>query len=141
MDRTNAVSYVIYNKDRTKVLAVKRPPEDEDLPNVWGLPATTVKEGEESFEDAVVRSGKQKLGVTLQITNFLNEGEIERPSYILHMKLYEVKIIDGEPKVPQKFGGTQYVEWKWAEPGELKGAAGKGSLCSRLFLNKLGIGL
>ena len=140
MELINAVSYVIYDKDRTKVLAVKRPPEDE-IPNVWGLPAATVKEGEESFEDAVVRSGKQKLGVTLQITDFLNEGETERSSYVLHMRLYEVKITNGEPKVPQPFGGTQYVEWKWADPEELKEAASKGSLCSRLFLNKIGIGL
>lgn len=138
MKRTeNAVSYVIYNGDGTRILSVKRPGND-DLPNVWGLPAGTVREGENP-EQAVVRSGREKLGVKLEVKGMLNEGEIERETYILHMRLYEAEIGEGEPKVPQASGGTQYVEWKWAEPGELKEAASKGSLCSRLLLEKKGI--
>lgn len=138
MKRTeNAVSYVIYDEDGKMILAVKRPKDDE-LPNVWGLPAGTVREGENP-EQAVVRSGKEKLGVALEVKGMLNEGEIERETYILHMNLYEAEIREGEPKVPQASGGTQYVEWKWAEPGELKEAASKGSLCSRLLLEKKGI--
>ncbi|MEE9323639.1 MAG: NUDIX domain-containing protein [Candidatus Aenigmarchaeota archaeon] len=140
MKRTeNAISYVIYSEDRARILAVKRPPDDE-LPDAWGLPAGTVKEGE-TPEDAVLRSGKEKLGVKLEINGMLNEGKIERETYVLHMKLYEVKITEGEPKIPQASEGvTQYVEWKWKKPEELKEAASKGSLCSRLFLDKLGIG-
>jgi len=137
--KKNAVSYVIYNDDKTRVLAVRRPPDDEDSPNVWGLPAATINEGEESFKDAVVRSGKQKLGVDLRVVDFLNEGELQRETYVLFMKLYEAEIVRGEPSVPQKFGGTQYVDWKWANPEELRESASRGSLCSRIFLGRLRI--
>jgi ADP-ribose pyrophosphatase YjhB (NUDIX family) len=136
--KENAVSYVIYSEDRKRIIAVKRPEKDE-IPNVWGLPAGTTREGE-TPEQAVVRSGKEKLGVKLEVKGMLNEGEIERSSYILHMKLHEAEIREGEPKVPQASGGTQYVGWKWAEPGELREAASKGSLCSRLFLENEGMG-
>lgn len=52
----NSISYIVYNKDRSKFLVVQRPKDDEDLPNVWGLPAGSLME-EESFVDAVIRSG------------------------------------------------------------------------------------
>ena len=129
-----AIAFVIYNKDRTRFLAVKRPADDEDLPNLWGLPAGSLKSGE-TFEKAVLRSGKEKLGVELRILKMIGEGEIERDKYVLHMREYEAEIIQGRPKVPQPVRGvTQYRDWKWATPEELKEAAEKGSLCSRIFL-------
>ena len=135
----NAVSYIIYNKDRSMILSVKRPSNDRNLPNVWGLPAGTVKKGENS-EDAVLRSGIEKLGVKLKIIKELNEGNIERKDHILHMKLYEVEIIEGEPKVKQPYPKvTQYQKWRWEKPDSLKKAAAKGSLCSRLYLESLNI--
>ncbi len=135
----NAVSYIIYNKDRSMVLSVKRPSNDRNLPNVWGLPAGTVKKGEK-YEDAVLRSGIEKLGVKLKIIKELNEGNIERKDHILHMKLYEVEIIEGEPKVKQPYPKvTQYQKLRWAEPDSLKKAADRGSLCSQLYLKSLDI--
>lgn len=131
----NTIAYVIYNKDRTRVFAVLRPKDDENLPNVWGLPAGSLRKGE-TFEAAVFRSGQEKLGVTLKIIRQLNEGEIERENHILHMKEYEAEIASGQPVVPQPVADvTQYQKWEWAKPEKLREAAQKGSLCSRLFLS------
>ena len=95
----NSIAFVIYNEDRTKFLSVQRPPDDESLPNIWGLPAGSLK-GEESFEDAVLRAGVEKLGVKLRIEKQIGEGKIERGGYTLFMKEFEAKIIEGQPKVP-----------------------------------------
>lgn len=136
-----SVAFIIYSKDRKKVLVVQRPPDDDLLPNVWGLPAGSLKSGE-SFEEAVLRSGLEKLGVNLEIVSFQNEGSIRRKKHTLYMKEFEVKIVEGKPNVPQKIKGvTQYIRWKWADPKELIESAKKGSLCSRLFLNKKGVNL
>lgn len=135
----NAIAYVIYSENRAQVLTVLRPESDKELPNMWGLPAGSLKDGE-SFEQAVVRSGKEKLGVDLKVVQLISEGDIEREEYVLHMKEYEAEIVDGEPSVPQKIENiTQYSDCKWAEPGVLVEAAKKGSLCAQLFLTRLGI--
>jgi hypothetical protein len=115
-------------------LAVRRPPDDDALPDVWGLPAATLRP-DEDWEAAVRRLGREKLGVALEPGAELREGTLERPSYLLHMKLYEARIARGEPSVPQPAAGvTQYVDWRWAAPGELVSGARRGSLCCRLFL-------
>lgn len=131
----NSIAYVIYNPDRSKILVVLRPADDNNFPNTWGLPAGTLKDNE-SYEDAVIRSGHEKLGVELKIVKLIKEGSIEREKHFLHMKEYEAEIVSGEAVVPQKINTvTQYQEWKWAEPNILIDAAQKGSLCSRLFLD------
>ena len=138
-----AVSYAAID-DKGNILLVKRPADDKDLPNVWGLPAGGVKE-DESWEKATVRSGKEKLGVNLEIKEELGEGKLDREKYTLHMKLFGVSIPEGEkPVVPQPLEGiTQYVDSKWATPDEivehLKITAPQGSLCCTLFLVKKGV--
>jgi ADP-ribose pyrophosphatase YjhB (NUDIX family) len=132
----NSIALVIYNKDRRRLLIVKRPPEDDKLANVWGLPAGSLKNGE-TYEDAVIRAGREKLGVELKIIRKIAEGDMDRDDYTLHMKEYEAEIVKGEPNVPQLIAGvTQYVQWKWGESTELIEAAGKGSLCCRLYLSQ-----
>ena len=134
----NSIAFVIYNQDKTAFLVVQRPSDDESLPDVWGLPAGSLKE-DETFEDCVVRSGKEKLGVDLQVTDLIGQGQIERENYILHMKEYEAKIINGAPEVPQQTEGiTQYKRWKWGTAEDLKEAASKGSLCSQIYLKSVG---
>ncbi|MBI4639430.1 MAG: NUDIX domain-containing protein [Candidatus Tectomicrobia bacterium] len=131
----HSIAYVIYHEERSQFLSVKRPSDDDDLPDVWGLPAGSLKNGE-TFEDAVLRSGREKLGVELKIVKLIGEGNIEREHDILHMKEYEVHVIQGEVNVPQLVDGvTQYQAWKWATPDELIESAQKGSLCSRLYLS------
>jgi|SRR3989344_2348574 len=131
----HAVAVVIYSRDRKNILIVQRPYDDENLPGVWGLPASSLKI-EESFEEAVLRTGKEKLGVEFKVVSVVSEGITERKNFLLHMKEYEVEIIRGKPRVPQNIEGvTQYRELKYGTSEELIPAAQKGSLCSRLYLS------
>ncbi len=132
-----AIAYVIYNNDHSKILIVQRPHDDENLPDVWGLPAGSVKD-DESLEECLIRSGREKLGVELKLVNLIGKNNIERKNYILHMDDYEAKIISGEPKVPQQIQGiTQYQQWKWGVSSDLRDAANKGSLCSQIYLSSV----
>jgi 8-oxo-dGTP diphosphatase len=118
------------------VLIVQRPADDEDLPNVWGLPAATLV-ADESWDAAARRAGRDKLGVELQIGRVLNEGFTERPAYRLEMRVVEATIGAGQPQVPQNVEGvTQYQAWRWGVDSDLNDAAGRGSLCSRLYLQR-----
>jgi ADP-ribose pyrophosphatase YjhB (NUDIX family) len=118
----------------TRILIVRRPPDDEDLPRAWGLPAGSLR-ADESWADAVVRSAEEKLGVRVAPVALLNEGRTARPAYVLRMRLYAAELVFGEPSVEQPYRGvTRYVEWTWGEPSDLVAAAERGSLCSRLLL-------
>lgn len=120
--------------DPREVLTVRRPPDDAELPNLWGLPAGRLRH-DESWEDAVRRSGREKLGVRLDIDRELRRGTTERGEYALEMRLFEVTIAQGRPTVPQPYPEvTQYVDWRWARADALTPAAERGSLCSRLYL-------
>lgn len=135
-----AVSFVIPGPEPGTVLSVRRPPDDPDLPEVWGLPAGSPRPGEDDRE-AVVRSGREKLGVELRVGERLGEGEAEREEHALRMALYRARIRSGDPEVPQPVRGvTQYTAWRWARPEGLREAARRGSLCSRLYLENLGEG-
>ena len=132
-----AISYVIYNENRSKILIVRRPNNDEDLPNFWGLPAGSVKDGE-TKEDAIIRSGRDKLGVELEVVGLSGKDNLERDKYILHMEDYEAKIISGEPEAPQKVEGiTQYSDWRWGVADDLREIASKGSLCTQIYLKSI----
>jgi ADP-ribose pyrophosphatase YjhB (NUDIX family) len=127
-----SVSVAILNGDR--VLIVQRPDDDEDLPNAWGLPAASLRDSE-TWEDAVIRAGREKLGVELRVGDVLEEGTLSRERYTLQMKLFEANITSGEPSVLQgESDVTQYQAWKWGSASELEPAAEQGSLCCKLFL-------
>jgi ADP-ribose pyrophosphatase YjhB (NUDIX family) len=129
-----SVSLAIHGPDG-RVLLVRRPADDEDLPLAWGLPAASLAPGE-SWEAAVQRSARDKLGIDVEPGGVLAAGSLNRPLYRLEMRLYETNLAGGEPSVPQPVEGvTQYVEWHWGEPAELEPAASAGSLCSRLYLD------
>lgn len=129
-----AVSLALHD-DSGRVLLVQRPPDDEDLPLAWGLPAASLAEGEE-WEQAVRRAGRDKLGVEVEPERILGAGALDRAEYRLEMRLYRVGLRDGEPAVPQQVPGvTQYVACQWGEARELAPAAEAGSLCSRLYLD------
>lgn len=126
-------------KQDDAVLTVLRPEDDDDLPNVWGLPAATLRPGE-SWEDAVRRVGLEKLGVQLRVGAELERGSLERRNYRLQMRLYEAFIEKGTPFVPQPDNAfTQYTKWHWGNAQELQPAAQRGSLCCKLYLRSAGV--
>jgi 8-oxo-dGTP diphosphatase len=115
------------------VLLVRRPDDDESLPGVWGLPAASLREGE-SEREAVTRAGRDKLGVEVEPLRPIGTDQGERTV----MRDWAARIAAGQPSVPQLAEGTQYVDWRWAEAGELAPAARAGSLCARVLLRALG---
>lgn len=120
------------------VLLVRRPEGDESLPGEWGLPAATLRPGEDE-EAAVRRAGRDKLGVEVRPLRAIGEAEDERPGYRIRMRDWEVEIAAGEPAVPQAGEGTQYERCRWGDPAELVPAARRGSLCARVLLRERGI--
>jgi len=117
-----------------EVLIVRRPSDDAELPNLWGLPAATLRAGED-WEDAARRSASGKLGVRIEVQRELHRGRIERQDYVLEMRLMRARITEGTPAVPQADPEvTQYSDWRWGRTEDLVPAAEKGSLCSRLYI-------
>jgi ADP-ribose pyrophosphatase YjhB (NUDIX family) len=115
------------------VLLVRRPDDDESLPGVWGLPAATLREGEQE-RDAVLRAGRDKLGVEVEPVTPVGADESDEAT----MRDWAARIVEGEPEVPQPGEGTQYVALRWGEPAELAPAARAGSLCARALLRAVG---
>ncbi len=132
-----AIAFAIFRPERPdEVLVVRRPPDDEDLPDLWGLPAGSLRP-DEDWADAARRAGREKLGVELTVGSELNRGTLERAGYTLEMRLLQAYIARGQPVVPQPVEGvTQYTSWQWATRAALVPAAVRGSLCSRLFLER-----
>lgn len=121
------------------VLLVRRPDDDDSLPGVWGLPAASLREGE-SDRDALLRVGSAKLGVEVEPLELVGSERSERTDHVIEMRDFRARIARGDPSVPQDAEGTQYVEWRWGEPGELTPAARAGSACARVLLRALGSG-
>lgn len=131
-----SVSLVIERDER--VLLVRRPDGDESLPGEWGLPAATLRPGEDE-EEAVRRAGRDKLGVEVRPLRAIGKADGERPAYRIRMRDWSVQITAGEPAVPQPGEGTQYDRCRWGDPSELAPAARRGSLCARVLLRERGI--
>jgi ADP-ribose pyrophosphatase YjhB (NUDIX family) len=115
------------------VLLVRRPDDDDNLPGVWGLPATSLRQGE-SEHDALLRAGREKLGVEVEPLRPVGEETGERGS----MRDWAARVVEGTPEVPQPGEGTQYVSLRWGDAGELAPAARAGSLCARVLLRAVG---
>ena len=117
-------------EDGERVLLVRRPDDDADLPGVWGLPAASLTDGE-SPEDAVRRAGREKLGVEVRPLDPLGHDA--------SMTDFRAEIVSGEPAVPQPGRGTQYAALRWGVLADLLPAARRGSLCSRVLLRARGV--
>jgi ADP-ribose pyrophosphatase YjhB (NUDIX family) len=120
------------------LLLVRRPEGDESLPGEWGLPAATLRPGEDE-EDAVRRAGRDKLGVEVRPLRALGEAEDDRPAHRIRTRDWEVEVALGEPLVPQPGEGTQYDSLRWGEAADLMPAARHGSLCASVLLRVRGI--
>ncbi len=131
----HSVAIVVRGEDGTFLL-VRRPDDPADpLAGVWGLPAVTLREGEDE-PAAAVRAGRVKLGVELRVGRKIGEKAADRGEYLLRLSDYEAGIVSGTPSVPQPDTSvTQYVECMFAaDPALLGEAAAKGSLCAQVFL-------
>lgn len=136
-----SIAVVLLNPENTsEFLAVKRPPDDDSLPNVWGLPALTVKNGELP-EEAVTRLGIEKLATNIEADSFIGIKRAERTIYELILMDISAKLKGIQPSVKDaSTSGTKYVDQKWTSNYDiLKEAASKGSLCSRIFLESKGL--
>ncbi len=117
-------------------LIVRRPDDPDDpLAGLWGLPAVTLLDGEDE-RTAVERIGRVKLGVDLAVGARIGEKTADRGGYLLRLADYSAAIVAGDPVVPQSDASmTQYTAARFtADPGELAGAAARGSLCAQVFL-------
>lgn len=121
-------------------LAVRRPPDDEHLPGVWGLPAITLRNGELP-EEAARRLGREKLGAGIEARRFVGVRAADRGEYLLILMDVEAEVVDGEPNVDAaRTSSTVYVEQRWTtDPRLLREAAARGSVCSRILLDSAGV--
>lgn len=131
---------VINPNNNSEVLAVKRPPTDNGLPNVWGFPAITPVEGELP-ELAIKRLGVEKLATDIEATSYLGIKYTQRDTYNLILMDIQARLIGKEPSViDAATTGTKYVDQQWTSDYSIfKEAASKGSLCSQIFLESRGI--
>lgn len=136
-----AIAAVIMHPEHAdQVLAVKRPSEDDSLPDVWGLPAVNVTKGELP-EDALRRIGAEKLATRIEPVSYVGIKRAERAAYELILMDIVAKLTGDEPSVRNATTtGTKYVDQQWTNDYSIFiDAARKGSLCSRVFLESKGM--
>jgi 8-oxo-dGTP diphosphatase len=117
-------SVAVLVREGDRILAIRRPDEDDELPGIWGLPAGSFRNGE-TLDDLIHRIGRDKLGVQLTPARKLAAGSQQRARYRLEMELWEATI-EGTP------GGTH---WQWTMLETLAAGSEQGSLCCRLALS------
>lgn len=122
-------------------LAVLRPPDDDRLPDVWGLPAITLQPGELP-EEGLRRVGREKLGTELEPLRLIGTLCADRGDYVLVLMDIEAQYRGAAPNVTAaETGGTRYVAQRWTENLDvLVPAARMGSLCCRIALDAAGRG-
>ena len=136
-----AVAAVVRREDgSSSFLAVRRPPDDDRLPDVWGLPAVSLLPGELP-EAGLRRLGEEKLNATLQPERFIGIRAADRGDYLLILMDIEARVAAGEPDVKRASTlRTAYVEQQWtSDLSLLAEAARRGSVCSRILLESAGI--
>jgi 8-oxo-dGTP diphosphatase len=118
----HSVAVLIKNGDR--VLAIRRPDDDDELPGIWGLPAASYRE-DETLEELIDRIGRDKLHVVLTPKRRLTAGVQDRIRYRLEMELWEAGMT----------GAPRGIEWGWMPLETLRAGSEKGSLCCSLALS------
>ncbi|MYD36710.1 MAG: NUDIX hydrolase [Dehalococcoidia bacterium] len=131
-----------------RVVAVLRPDSPDDpLGGLWGLPAATARDGE-SEDEAAARVLRDKLGLRVPAEGLtrISEGRRDDGASSQSMTVYALDWDEDSPlpvslparSVDSESTVTLYEDWRWAAPDELREAARRGSLCTRLYLKWLG---
>ncbi len=131
-----AIAAVVRHPIDGRFLAVRRPADDDRLPNVWGLPAVTLRPGELP-EDGLRRVGSEKLGTQLQPVRLVGFKSSDRGDYELILMDIEARVGAGEPDVASATtDATRYVAQQWVESVEiLRRGAALGSLCCQIMID------
>lgn len=126
---------IIHPSERSKFLAVKRPPDAKSLPDVWGLPAITLGP-EERPEIAAQRLAREKLDTDIEFIGCIGFRSVDRGEYELTLMDVVVELTGKEPSVWKALTkNTKYVDQQWTNDlSLLQKAASKGSVCSRILL-------
>jgi ADP-ribose pyrophosphatase YjhB (NUDIX family) len=120
------------------LLLVLRPQDDPEFAGAWGLPAVSLKP-EEALEEAAQRVAREKLGTEVALRFPVAFGREERKAYTLELWVYEAELLAPIRLPKPKPGKTYYTAFRFASLEDLREAARRGSLCSRLFLAVKGL--
>lgn len=129
------------SKDSDEYLIVRRPADDKDLADTWGLPAVTLMAGELP-EQGAIRACKEKLGCTATPERFLGIMFQKRNSYDIFLMDIEMILDDNETADTSKADTehTAYSGYKWSHDStEMMAAAKGGSCCASIFLTDRGL--
>jgi ADP-ribose pyrophosphatase YjhB (NUDIX family) len=132
--------YLVNPANEQEFLAVKRPVDAHSLPGVWGLPAVTLRPGE-SVTDGIKRVGEEKLSTIIEPEEFLGVKAGDRASHHLVLMDFKAKLVGQTPSVKDGVtDATKYEDQQWtSDVTILREAASKGSLCSQIILDRLGL--
>jgi ADP-ribose pyrophosphatase YjhB (NUDIX family) len=108
---------------------------------MWGFPAGILEEGELP-EKGLKRVAKEKLGkIEIKPIEFVGAISQERKDFILYLMHYKAILKKGQPNLKKGLTkGTKYIDQKWTKDSkDLLAIAKKGSICTQLFLHKIGL--
>jgi len=120
------------------LLLVLRPQDDPEFPGAWGLPAVSLEPGE-TLEEAAQRVAREKLGARVALRFPVAFGREERSTCTLELWVYEAGLLAPVRLPEPRPGKTYYTAFRFGRPEDLKEAARRGSLCSRLYLAVRGL--
>lgn len=129
------------SQDSDDFLVVRRPADDKDLADTWGLPAVTLLPNELP-EDGARRACQEKLGCNAKPVRFLGLMFQKRNSYDIFLMDIEMVLEEGEIADTAKSHTTHtaYAGYKWSSnPEDMIEAAKGGSCCASIFLTDRGL--
>lgn len=115
-----AISIVIFNKDRTKMLITKRASAKPTWGGVWSNSVCTHPYPDETYQKAAERRLFEELGFKTplkELSNFIYEAKMENNLWGEH-ELDHVFVGSYEGRV--KSNPTEVEDIKWVEVGDLK---------------------
>lgn len=127
--------------DSEEFLVVRRPAEDKDLADSWGLAAVTLQPGELP-EQGAIRACREKLGCKAVPSRFLGVMFQKRNAYDIFLMDIEMILEPGEEADVTKANTTHtaYSGQQWStDPQILMDSARAGSCCASLFLTDRGL--